>query len=116
MQDCLGFLGMYWQVAPDRRRRDAERSPELIARKAKISNGGAVPVEFIDVGGALFAHELISGEEMLALRLLASWLTQFRRRSGSVRRRSTGCGRRSLQARAAGPWSRRPAATAHCSG
>jgi hypothetical protein len=57
-------------------------SPELIVRKAAVTNGSAAPVELVDVAGILCAHEMIAIEELAALRLLASWLAQFRRGFG----------------------------------
>jgi hypothetical protein len=57
-------------------------SPELIVRKARAGNGSAAPVELVDVAGILLAHHLIEPDEWGALRLLASWLGQFRRGFG----------------------------------
>jgi hypothetical protein len=53
-------------------------SPELIKRKARVANGSAVPVELVDTAGILLAHHLIEPEELLILRLVASWLRQLR--------------------------------------
>ena len=53
-------------------------SPELIKRKARVANGSAVPVELVDTAGILLAHHLIETEELLILRLVASWLHQVR--------------------------------------
>jgi hypothetical protein len=57
-------------------------SPELVVRKARAGNGGAAPVELIDVPDILLAHHLIEAEEWGALRLLAAWLQQVRRGLG----------------------------------
>jgi len=51
-------------------------SPQLIKRKARVANGSAVPVELVDTAGILLAHHLIEPEELLLLRLVASWLHQ----------------------------------------
>jgi hypothetical protein len=53
-------------------------SPELIKRKTRVTNGSAVPVELVDTAGTLLAHHLIEPEELLILRLVASWLQQVR--------------------------------------
>jgi hypothetical protein len=48
----------------------------LRARKISVANGSPVPVELVDVIGVLFANELIVDEELVALRLVADWLTR----------------------------------------
>jgi hypothetical protein len=59
----------------------AETGPAR-TREARAGNGSAASVELIDVPGILLAHNSIEVEEFLALRLLASWLAQFRRGFG----------------------------------
>jgi hypothetical protein len=62
-----------------RRAPDDLGSPELLARKAKVANGAAAPVELIDVVGVLAAHGLLEPELTLIARLLAAWLRQVQR-------------------------------------
>jgi hypothetical protein len=57
-----------------RRAPDDHGSPELAARKRRVANGSAEPVELRDVSGILCAHHLIEAEELATLRLLAQWL------------------------------------------
>jgi hypothetical protein len=54
-------------------------SPELVQRKIHVANGSTAPVELVDVVGVLFANELIVDEELIALRLVAEWLTALAR-------------------------------------
>jgi hypothetical protein len=42
----------------------------------RAANATAAPVELVDTAGILLAHHMIEPEEMLVLRLLASWLHQ----------------------------------------
>jgi hypothetical protein len=60
----------------ERRSPDDLGSPELVRRKARVANGSAEAVELRDVPGILCAHHLIEPDELLILRLLASWLRQ----------------------------------------
>jgi hypothetical protein len=53
-------------------------SPELQRRKLAVGNGSPVPVELVDISGILLAHDLITPEEMVVLRLLSDWLRQVR--------------------------------------
>jgi len=58
-------------------RPEADRgSPELLARKLKAANGWAGAVELVDIGGIMFAHLLVTSEELAQLRELAGWLRQ----------------------------------------
>jgi hypothetical protein len=58
--------------APDR------GTDQLRLRKLRLANGSAMPVELGDVAGALFANGFILPEELLASRLVASWLKSIR--------------------------------------
>lgn len=59
-----------------RRAPDDLRSPELIKRKARATNGSPVAIELIDTAGILLAHGLIEDTELATLRMLANWLHQ----------------------------------------
>ena len=57
-------------------------SPELVRRKIEAGHVAAAPVELVDIPGRLLVRGMISNEEYLGLRLIASWLTQLRRGFG----------------------------------
>jgi hypothetical protein len=43
-----------------------------VARKTRIANVSAAPVELVETAGILLAHDRITGEELLTLRLFAT--------------------------------------------